>query len=167
MDLKALFLTADGRIGQKDFWVGFLILLGAGVVAGFLPIIGPLLHIALLFPWFCLYAKRLHDFGKPAWLVLLPFLVFVAAGLVGMMAGGGAIVAAAMRGESDLFAGGAVLAGLGVAIGLFCLASLFWLGFLLWVGLNRGTPGPNAFGPEPVSLTDGGTAAPPPATPVA
>ena len=32
MDWKTLFLDAKGRIGQKDFWIGFLILFVGGII---------------------------------------------------------------------------------------------------------------------------------------
>jgi uncharacterized membrane protein YhaH (DUF805 family) len=42
MDWKFLFLSFDGRISRKTFWIGTLVLIGAWIVVGFLilPIFG-------------------------------------------------------------------------------------------------------------------------------
>jgi uncharacterized membrane protein YhaH (DUF805 family) len=40
MDWKSLFFSAEGRIGRQAFWIGWLMLLGAHVVAGWIPVIG-------------------------------------------------------------------------------------------------------------------------------
>ena len=64
MNWQFLFLSANGRIGQKDFWIGFLILFVAGIILGMIPVLGQIISIALIYPWVCLYSKRLHDFGK-------------------------------------------------------------------------------------------------------
>jgi hypothetical protein len=36
MDWKALFFSADGRIGRSAFWIGWLVLLGVNVVLGWI-----------------------------------------------------------------------------------------------------------------------------------
>ena len=42
MDWKTLFLSANGRIGRQPFWIGVAILIVAGMVLNFIPIIGQL-----------------------------------------------------------------------------------------------------------------------------
>lgn len=37
-----------------------------------IPVFGPFAGLALMLPWTCLMAKRLHDFGRSDWLVLVP-----------------------------------------------------------------------------------------------
>lgn len=159
MDWKTLFLTADGRIGKRDFWIGFAILFVAGLVLGMIPLLGQIVSIALIYPWVCVYSKRLHDMGKTGWLVLAPVGVMVVAFIIAFMMGGAALMGAGMAG-SDAAAGTAAMAGMGGAALVILLACLANLAFLLWVGLSNGDPGENRFGPPPVSLT-GGTASPP------
>lgn len=159
MDWKTLFLTADGRIGKQDFWIGFAIIFVVNFVLGMIPVLGMIVSIALIYPMVCLYSKRLHDFGKTGWLTLVPFGAGVVGMLLAVMMGGAAIMGAGLAGN-DSAAAGAAMAGMGgaalvlMAVGLVCLV------FLLWVGLTSGDPGENRYGPPPVSLT-GGTASPP------
>lgn len=159
MDWKTLFLTADGRIGKRDFWIGFAILFVANLVLGLIPVLGALISLALIYPMVCLYSKRLHDFGKTGWLTAIPFVVFALAMVVGLITGGMAVLGMGATG-SEAAAAGAAMAGLGLFGGLMALAGLISLGFLLWVGLTSGDPMDNRYGAPPVSLT-GGTATPP------
>ena len=163
MDWNRLFFSADGRIGRQAFWVGFLILLGAGVVLGWIPILGALISIALIYPWVCLFSKRFHDMGKSGWFALLPvalpavfFAIAIATGLSGII--GGAILS---KEVGDDAAAGPVLAGLGMAFLFFGLGMLVWLGGTLWAGLTEGNPGENHYGPPPPLPTAGVASAPP------
>jgi uncharacterized membrane protein YhaH (DUF805 family) len=153
MDWKTLFLNANGRIGQKDFWIGFAILFVVGFILGLIPVIGQLASIILLFPWVCLYSKRLHDFGKTGWLVLVPIGVVLVATVIAAMTGGMAMLAGA--GAGDAGAATAAMAGLGTMGLVMIVALLVCLGFLLWVGLTKGDPGENQYGPPPTSLIGG------------
>jgi uncharacterized membrane protein YhaH (DUF805 family) len=152
MDWKALFLTADGRIGQRDFWIGFAILFVAGFILGLIPLLGIIISIAMIYPNVCVTAKRLHDMGRSGWLMLVPWAVSTVAFMVAMFSGGAALMGAAAGGSGG---GMASMAGLGVALVAGCVALLVGLGFLLWVGLSKGEPGDNRFGPPPISLTGG------------
>lgn len=145
MDWKTLFLDANGRIGQKDFWIGWLILLVGGFVLGLIPIIGILVAFANIYFSVCLYAKRLHDMGKTAWLMLIPFGVSIVGMVIAFAAGGAAIFAGSMGGDAAAAAGaagGMIIAGL-----VFLLIFVVSIGFLLWIGLSKGDPMDNRFGP--------------------
>jgi uncharacterized membrane protein YhaH (DUF805 family) len=147
MDWNFLFLSANGRIGQKDFWVGFLILFVASIICSLIPILGMILILALIYPWVCLYTKRLHDFGKSGWLQLIPIAANFLLGIVATVVSGGAMMAASAGSAGGL---GAMFA----TMGLFLLISLaIGIGFLLWVGLSKGDPGSNQYGPPPASTT--------------
>jgi uncharacterized membrane protein YhaH (DUF805 family) len=156
MDWKNLLFSGNGRIGRQEFWVGFLILLGVGVVLNFIPVIGGLIGLVTIWCWVVLYAKRLHDMGKSGWLQLIPYGVGAAAIIGAFVTGGMAIIAAAAQGDNvdptTMIAG---LGGAALFLGGACLVSLI---FLLWVGLSGGQAGDNQYGPPP------GTPAPEPAT---
>ncbi len=36
MDWKSLFFSAEGRIGRQAFWIGWLVLLGVQLLAGWI-----------------------------------------------------------------------------------------------------------------------------------
>jgi uncharacterized membrane protein YhaH (DUF805 family) len=154
MDWKKLFLDANGRIGQKDFWIGFVILFVIGIILQMIPKIGQIAGILLLYPWVCLYSKRLHDMGKTGWLQLIPIAVFCVAMILAFITGGAAMLTGAAGGNPA-----AAMAGMGMAGLIFGLAFLVWIGFLLWVGLSKGEPGENQYGPAPTPLVGGATPA--------
>lgn len=131
MDWRKLFFSTSGRIGRKDFWLSAVALIIAGALIGWIPLIGVLARLVFLWIWIALYAKRLHDFGKSAWLAGL----FIAAMVV--------IIAA----SSAAVGMGGAAGRLGFELLLMPLGALIGLGFSFWVGLSKGDPGPNAFGP--------------------
>ncbi len=154
MDWKALFLNADGRIGRRDFWVGWLVLFVAGIFLGLIPLIHVIVWLLLIWPSVCIYSKRLHDMGRTGWLQLIPFVVTVVASVVAVVIGGVAAIGVATGGFHGLGVA-AVLGPIGVLALIVVVANL---GFLLWIGLSPGRLGPNVYGPPPISLTG-----PPPA----
>ncbi|MEQ9506951.1 MAG: hypothetical protein RLO80_11830 [Hyphomonas sp.] len=74
MDFRFLFLEPQGRLAPNPFARGFVILTGAYMIITVLsavvwPGLGPM-QFVLVFPYFCLFAKRLHDASLSAWLWL-------------------------------------------------------------------------------------------------
>lgn len=138
MNWYPLFLSLDGRIGRKDFWIGAAVLIGVGLLAGLMPIIGPLVSLALIAPWTCLMAKRLHDFGRSAWLVLIALIPAAGSAALGLFTALAATNAATM---------GAAFAGAGLTLAVSFIALIVSLGFLIWVGVKPGDLQPNAYGP--------------------
>jgi uncharacterized membrane protein YhaH (DUF805 family) len=76
------YLTFDGRLSRKQYWLMTLIMFGVGIVAflvvamlgGLLPLLWILgVPPFLLFLWVAtsIAARRLHDRGKSAWWLLL------------------------------------------------------------------------------------------------
>ena len=149
MDWKFLFLSSDGRISRQQFWIGALILIGAGVVAGWIPLINVIFFFVSLYAWVCLYSKRLHDFGKSGWLTAIPVSLFIAAFFLAMLTMGGMAAMGAFKGMHGDYANPAAMLGAGITAMLLGLAALVALGFLLWVGLTPGQPGDNRYGPPP------------------
>ena len=149
-DLQRLMLSFEGRTRRSHFWIGWLILLGAGVVAGWIPIIGFLISIALIWPNLAITAKRLHDMGHTAWLMVIPWVVNIVGGVFIFMSVGVTAIfnASALENEDPA----AILALLGPMVGGLCLLALINLGFLLWIGLTDSQAGSNRFGPNPKGL---------------
>ena len=148
MDWKSLFFTAEGRIGRQTFWIGWLMLLGAHVIAGWVPLIGWMVGLAATFAGVCIYSKRLHDMGRTGWwqvlpILLGPVLVFASALSIGV----GAIIADLTNGD----AGFAALAGIGGLFVSLAIATVAVIGFTVWVGLTEGQAGENRYGEPPLT----------------
>lgn len=146
-NFQHVLLSFNGRIRRQHFWIGWLICLGAGVVLGWIPILGALLSIALIWPNLAISVKRLHDMGHTGWLIAIPWV----ASIVGFIASFVTIGAAAFA-NGGYFASedpAVILALIGPAFGIFGIVVLLQLGFLLWIGLADGQRGDNRFGPDP------------------
>ena len=150
-DFKSALLSFQGRLRRQHFWISFLILLGANIVVGWIPLIGWLIGLALIWPSLAISVKRLHDMGKSGWFAAIPYAGGLLAILVAMIGGGSAFIMAAASGD-EAAATAAALSGMGA----IALASLIWLvtnlGFLLWIGLVDSQPGDNQYGPNPKTL---------------
>jgi uncharacterized membrane protein YhaH (DUF805 family) len=148
MDWKSLFFSAEGRIGRQAFWIGWLVLLGVQMLAGWIPVVGHALGLIALFAWVCLCTKRLHDMGRSGWwqapaLALGPVLIVGSALWIGF----GAAVAALTGGEPEL----AALAGVGVLLVSIAVAFISMIAFTLWVGVAEGEPVDNRYGQPPLT----------------
>ena len=127
-----------------------MICLGAGVVAGWIPLIGGLISLALIWPNLAITVKRLHDMGKSGWFAAIPWVVSIIGVFVGIaMVGVSALTNHAALDREDPVA---VFALIGPAFGVLGLVLLVNLAFLLWIGLTESQPGDNQFGPNPKGL---------------
>lgn len=144
MDLDeaaSLFLSREGRIGRRKFWIGAACFIAVWLVVDLLfgasvfgRIVKLLLAIGLFYPAYAVAAKRFHDRDKPgetALFGLVPVLIAIALdcfGLTGDATG---------------------------ANGLGWICRLIYLGVGLWfaieLGSQKGTPGPNHFGGDPLA----------------
>jgi uncharacterized membrane protein YhaH (DUF805 family) len=141
MDWKSLFFSAEGRIGRQVFWIGWLMLLGAHVVAGWIPLVGQVIGLIAVFAWVCLCTKRLHDMGRSGWWQLVPIVL----GPVMIIGSALSIGIGAILGEitnTDW----AALAGVGGLLVSVAIAFLAVAGFTLWLGVAGGQPGENRYG---------------------
>lgn len=88
MGIEGLFFSFKGRIGRGQFWKGFLLLIGVGVLITFIAGAGGVSEdtmegliaaygLATMVPFLALQVKRLHDRGKSGWFTLLGFIPFV------------------------------------------------------------------------------------------
>ena len=144
MDLRALFLSASGRIGRLRFWVGWLSLLVVSNAASELAadvlgdaaspqLIDLVITLLLAWPDFCVGMKRLADRGKG----LVYGLVYTGYGVLASLI---TVFAPFLTEKSD----GSLF------------FNLFWasvltlaLFFVVECGFMKGMAGPNAYGPEP------------------
>ncbi|MEN0651938.1 MULTISPECIES: DUF805 domain-containing protein [Hyphobacterium] len=150
-----LLLKFEGRIGPNSLWQGAILILAVAIVLqvltfllGALGMIFGLLSLALLYPLFCIYAKRFHDAGKPAvWTIAVLAGIWVGAFVLGLLLAPlymGNAIAAAQSGNIYSFGLTAMLVNIVVAI-ILHLGAAFVVNQVL-----KADPGPNAYG-EPVA----------------
>lgn len=145
-NFQHVLFSFNGRIRRQHFWIGWLICLGAGVVLGWIPILGTLLSIALIWPNLAISVKRLHDMGQSGWLIVIPWIAGIGGVIAAFMTVG---VAALTSGYVNTDDPAAVLAIIGPMFGILGIVALIQLGFLLWIGISDSQRGDNRFGPNP------------------
>lgn len=145
-NFQHVLFSFNGRIRRQHFWIGWLICLGAGVVLGWIPILGTLLSIALIWPNLAISVKRLHDMGQSGWLIVIPWIAGIGGVIAAFMSVG---VAALSSGYVNTDDPAAVLAIIGPMFGILSIVALIQLGFLLWIGITDSQRGENRFGPNP------------------
>jgi uncharacterized membrane protein YhaH (DUF805 family) len=132
-----LFTSPSGRISRRQFWLhGVLPIVVLSILLGWIPVLGFLVTLALTWASICISFKRFHDVGYPGWWSLLIYVPL--------------LVAASLMTGSFFMGGFATLA--------WWLANIFWVVALLvfiaqmaFVYLHLGQPGPNRYGPDPLS----------------
>nr|WP_321359487.1 DUF805 domain-containing protein [uncultured Hyphomonas sp.] len=81
MDISRVLLSPKGRIGPRDFLRGLILLTGAGLIIQVLTVVASIgaaiLQYPMLWGYFCVFAKRLHDAGQTAWFNVLILFGFV------------------------------------------------------------------------------------------
>jgi uncharacterized membrane protein YhaH (DUF805 family) len=135
-------------VNREDFWIAFLMLAAADLLVLLIPLIGWLVVLASTYCWVCLYIKRLHDMGKPAWLIAIPYGVWLIPIVTAVVMGGMAAVNGLVNGD-DSGTSFSVLAGLGGFLTACGVTFLVGVAFLLWMGLTPGQLGDNRYGSPP------------------
>ena len=112
--MGSLLFSSHGRIGSDTFIKAGYILILIGTAFSMSKVISPaiggifgFLSMLLLYPWACIWIKRLHNGGKSGWMVCLYILIYVVIFTIGMVlvliAFGGdelsGLVSEQMRGE--------------------------------------------------------------------
>jgi uncharacterized membrane protein YhaH (DUF805 family) len=145
MDFSYLYLSTEGRIGRKMWWIGHIILAVIGILLSLTLIraLGPmsfparlinLIYILVVaYPAYAVSAKRFQDRNK--------------SGSLGAILIGLSILSALLQ-----------LFGIGtdpmhpsfiiIVLGVVSLAVAIW--YLIELGILRGTVGDNQYGPDPV-----------------
>ena len=90
MSLVASMMSANGRMAPADFQKAGLVLVAISFVLGLFPLFLPLvlagviglLSLVLIYPWVCIWSKRLHDAGKSGWLTLVVIVVWFVLGMI-------------------------------------------------------------------------------------
>lgn len=147
IDWSQLFWSAEGRIRRSHFWAAWGIIFAANLLLGWIPLIGFLVSLALIWPSIAIQTKRLHDMGKTGWFQLAPILAWVVAFIIGFSVMGlAAFSNPASLENGDPAAVFGMMGPLLIAVALVMLGSL---GFLIWIGATEGQPGRNQYGVNP------------------
>ena len=84
IDLKTLFVSAEGRLARMPFWIAMgllivLLVLYESIFGGqtLQLLTGWLAYPALIFLAVCVLAKRLHDRGKSGWYAAVIVAAFI------------------------------------------------------------------------------------------
>lgn len=80
MTFESLFVNPGGRTTRGAFIPALIVLLAVAAFYAFLPTgrTGQFCLAVLIFPYVMLHARRLHDIGLTAWLLLAPGALLVA-----------------------------------------------------------------------------------------
>lgn len=143
---STLLLSPNGRIGRRDFWIGFAFVMVASLLAGALPIAGPILGLALIWPQIVIHIKRLHDFGWSGWLLLLPFAVSLVCTVLMIGSGGEALLLQPPPKELVRLVNSPEMRK---PLVYFEVAFAVEVAFLCWVGFTKGDAEANKFGAAP------------------
>lgn len=153
--MKTLFLSFDGRISRKPFWIGALGIIVASAVSVFvlqglfglpgrqLVYASMAVSLILVWPIIAISTKRLHDRDKPAtfWLVIFFGPSFVANIMRDFEVDYTVI---SLEGKQVLYAGNIAL-----FITVIALVTGIWA--LIELGLLKGNASENSYGPDPLA----------------
>jgi uncharacterized membrane protein YhaH (DUF805 family) len=152
IDWSTLLWSGEGRIRRSHFWAAWGVIFAANLLLSWIPLIGFLVGLALIWPNIAIQTKRLHDMGKTGWLQLIPYGLMLIAVIITFTSIGLTAIS-----NPDGFSNGdtgAMFAAMGpmfIAVALVMLGSL---GFLIWIGSTEGQPGRNQYGPSPKFVTE-------------
>jgi uncharacterized membrane protein YhaH (DUF805 family) len=152
IDWGRLFWSAEGRIRRSHFWAAWGIIFAVNLLLGWIPLIGFLIGLVLIWPSIAIQTKRLHDMGKTGWLQLAPIGVWIVAIIIGASAMGFAAIG--NPGGIEDGDPAAVFAMMGPMVLAVIVAMLAGLGYLIWSGAAEGQPGRNQYGTNPKNPVD-------------
>ncbi len=152
MDWQNLLFNVEGRISARDYWKGVAVIIGGNILLNFLPLIGGLVWLVLIWVGIAVYGKRLHDTGRTAWFHALPWVFNIVIFAIGATLLGGVVLAAFLSdGEVDPLM---IISAGGAGALLLALGQLIWLVYTIWLGFASGAGGANRFGDAPVIELD-------------
>jgi uncharacterized membrane protein YhaH (DUF805 family) len=145
MDFSYLYLSTEGRIGRKMWWIGHIILGVIGIIVTF-SVAGLFGHMSFVtrffnliyvlvvaYPAYAVSAKRFQDRNKSGALGAILIGISALSALLNLFGLG-----------TDPVHPGAVSIILGIAMMIVAI----W--YLIELGILRGTVGDNQYGPDPV-----------------
>jgi len=140
MDWAYLLASFDGRINRKSFWIAMAALTVAEIFGHLLAEeiqgdrLSAIVDLAYTYPEFAVAVKRAHDRNMSLWLLILFFGAGAMLDLLTVLE---------LTGTDDQPS----------TLSLFIALPFTVLGLALLVelGFRKGTPGPNQYGPDPLT----------------
>jgi uncharacterized membrane protein YhaH (DUF805 family) len=84
MGIMGVLFNPNGRIQASQFWQGIIVLVGIQLLLVVLGLVGisfggaeSFISFLLVYPYLCVFGKRLHDSDKSAWMFLLFLLLYI------------------------------------------------------------------------------------------
>jgi len=157
-DAMHSYFEFGGRSSRREFWLfalvcGFLCVIAAvidGTILGdgrrSFGVLGAIVILVHVVPAVAVSVRRLHDTGRTGWWIVFFWLTPVLIALIGMLAGGGAMVVGM---QQDPIAPKGGLGDLGVAFILMLLVDLVIAIVAIAFYATQGTRGSNRFGALP------------------
>lgn len=140
-----MFAYLNGRSSRKEYWIGVALLLLVGVGLAYANVGGA--SGATTFLWILIWNRRLHDIGRPGWIMLIPLGLIVAVTAAGMLFGSEDLLHAFEYSQTG--SGPITERGAEFFAGLVIVLLAIQFGFTIWLGVRKGDPGDNRFGPPP------------------
>lgn len=151
MDFQELFLSTNGRVSRKTWWMGFIILLVVSIVLSLLLSLlglgmgswGQLIVFLLLFyPAWCMGVKRRQDRDNNG---LDYKILAVLSGVMTLLQ----IFGIGMT-PTDFGNGVVMMQPTGFMLAIQLIVAIFGLYVIVQLGFLKGTAGPNSYGPDPL-----------------
>lgn len=149
MSFIDVLFKPTGRIQARQFWAGWGVLVAANIIANFMSFLGIILYFGLIYVGICVYGKRLHDMGRSAWLVAIPWGIGMVLGFIGIFMSAPAILEATQYDAAALEDPETALTVMGPFFSFIAIGFIVWAGLTLWVGLGKTDPSDNKYGPGP------------------
>lgn len=142
------YANFNGRARRSEYWyytlatiiISFLTM-GIDSVLGLQFGLNSLYSLAVFIPGLAVAVRRLHDIGKSGWLLLIAYLVMIAAA--------GVLVATGIAGFATMGADFSAGMGIGMIVPIIIILALtIWMLILF---CTNGDEGENKYGPDPKS----------------
>jgi len=143
-----VFAYLNGRSGRTEFWIGIGMLFLVAIGLGLANASGA--SAVTTFMWIILCARRLHDFGKSGWLILIPVGLILLVTFGAFAFGGDEFVKAVRSAQTN--AGDISEQDVRILLSFAFAGLVIQGGFTVWLGSKAGQAGSNRFGSPPGKL---------------
>jgi len=140
MDWGYLLNRFDGRIGRQSFWIAMGAVIIVNVLACYVAKeiggdrLSAIIDLAFTYPEFAIAVKRAHDRNLPVWLISAFFVANAVLDLFTVLG---------LDGTGDEPSTLSMVVAVPFAV--------LGIALLVELGFRKGTPGPNKYGPNPLS----------------